>query len=187
MNWILDLLKAFWRLLIWWVVVEPWDQGLRVRLGTRRQVLTPGVHFRIPYLDRVYKQSVRLRWAPLPTQTVTTRDGYTITLCGQLGYEIRDIERLYNTLNNAENGIRALAQGAISQYVHTHELNECAPAAVEAGALASVDLQRYGMVACQLQLTTFCRVKSYRFITDHHETWIDDMLQTSKDDTAVKS
>lgn len=63
MNAFVEILRSFWRCFIWWVVIQPWEQGIRVRLGKKRVRLEPGIHFRIPYLDAVFKQSNRLRWA----------------------------------------------------------------------------------------------------------------------------
>jgi hypothetical protein len=182
MNAILEILRSFWRLLIWWVVVQPWEKGLRVRLGKKRRLLGPGLHFRIPYLDVVYKQSVRLRWTTMTSQTVTTRDSHTLTMSGQLGYEIANIETLYDSLHQAENAIRSLASGAVARYVHSHDLTECKPDIIELGAGALLDLEKYGLVYRSLQLTTFCRVKTYRLIMDHHENIWDDLLNTSSDD-----
>ena len=183
MNWFLEILRSFWRLFVWWVVILPWEEGIRVRLGKKRVRLHPGLRFRIPYLDTVYKQSNRLRWAVMMPQTVTTRDGHTLTVSGQLGYRITNIDTLYDTLHQAENGVRAVAQGAIADYIHGHELRECAPDAVAAGALGKLSLDSYGLAAERVQLTTYCRVKTYRFITDQHEGWSQDYLDTMRDDS----
>ena len=136
MSAIIDVLRSFWRLFIWWVVVQPWEQGIRVRLGKRRKRLSPGLSFRIPYVDVVYKQSVRLRYTTTTPQTVSSSDGVALTVSGQLGYLISDIDKLYDTLQQAENA----------------------------------------------QLTTFCRVKTYRFIMDNHENVWEDLLNTRVSD-----
>lgn len=183
MNAIIEILRSFWRLFVWWVVIQPWELGLRVRLGKHRTLLRPGLHFRIPYVDSVFKQSIRLRWTTLCSQTVTTRDGHTLTMSGQLGYEIADIDKLYDTLHQAENAIRSIAQGAVSRHVHANELSACRPQDVEAGASATMDLSQYGLTYRALQLTTFCRVKTYRIINDQHENIWDDLLDTRTDDT----
>jgi hypothetical protein len=183
MNAIVDIFKSFWRLLVWWVVVQPWEMGLRVRLGKSRKLLSPGIWFRIPHADTVYKQSTRLRYTTMTPQTVTTRDGFTLTMSGQLGYSIVDIDRLYDTLHQAENALRSMAQGVIADYVHGHDLADCAPSRVAAGAAAALNLTDFGLASRTLQLTTFCRVKTYRFIMDQHENIWEDLLDTRRDDT----
>ena len=64
------LLRTATEIFRWWVIVQPWESCLRVRLGRHVALLAPGVHWRIPYVDQAYRQSVRLRIAHLPTQTV---------------------------------------------------------------------------------------------------------------------
>lgn len=115
-------------------------------------------------------------------QTNTTRDGHTITLAGQIGYRITDIDLLYDTLHQGENGVRSMAIGAIATYIHTHELHECAPIDVAEGASKALDLSKFGLLADRIQLTTFCRVKTYRLIQDSHENVWEDLLNTSHDD-----
>lgn len=183
MTAIIDLLRSFWRLFIWWVVVMPWELAIRVRLGKQRQRLGPGLSFRIPYADVIFKQSVRLRFATTMPQTVSTRDGFTLTVSGQLGYTIVDIDKLYDTLQQGENALRAMAQGAIARYVFDHNLGDCAPAQIEIGVARMLQLGDCGLEYHTLQLTTFCRVKTYRLIMDTHENAWEDLLNTRLPDS----
>lgn len=187
MSAIIDLLRSFWRLFIWWFVVQPWQRAIRVRLGKQRKSFGPGLAFRIPYVDVVYKQSVRLRFATTTPQTVSTKDGHALTLSGQLGYRIVDLDKLYDTLQQGENAIRSIAQGAIAKYVFTHELAECSPAEVERAVAKGLHLGDYGLEYDVLQLTTFCRVKTYRLIMDNHENIWEDLLNTQVSDTPAWS
>lgn len=182
-NGLVDLFKALWRLLLWWVVILPWEEGIRVRAGKKRKRLRPGLRFRIPYVDAVYKQSNRLRWCSFPIQTVTSSDGFTLTISGQLGYRIANIDLLYDTLHQAESGVRSMTQGAIAEYVYTHSAEECTPMKVASGAGAMLQLQKYGLEVERLQLTTFCRVRTHRFIMDREEGIYEDALNTMRDDT----
>ena len=83
-----EMLKQFGRLFRWWIIVLPWDQAIRVRLGKHTRVLGPGVYWRIPYVDLVFQQSIRQRSARNDMQTLTTRDDRTISLASQMIFEI---------------------------------------------------------------------------------------------------
>lgn len=183
MTAIIDLLRSFWRLFIWWVVVNPWERAIRVRLGKHRTLLEPGLSFRIPYADQIFRQSVRLRFTTLYPQTVTTRDGQTLTIAGVLSYTITNVDRLYDTLQQAEEALRAMAQGAIADYVHGHRFEDCSPKDVERGSGKNLSLDDYGLGFDSLRLTTFARVKSYRFIMDSHQSTWEDLLNTRLPDT----
>lgn len=182
MSAIIDLLRSFWRLFIWWFVVQPWESAIRVRLGKTRKRVGPGLHFRIPYADVVYRQSTRLRYATTMPQTVSTKDGFALTISGQLGYKIIDLDKLYDTVQQGENAVRAIAQGAIAGYVFEHDLAECSPVDVERGVASKLGLAEYGLEYAALQLTTFCRVKTYRLIMDNHENAWEDLLNTRTHD-----
>ena len=49
-----------------WVIVQPWETGLRVRAGKKVKNLSKGMYFRLPYFDSVYIQESRLRVSEVP-------------------------------------------------------------------------------------------------------------------------
>lgn len=184
LNELINVVKAVWRLLVWWFVVLPWEDALRVRGGKKRRRYGPGLHFRVPYYDAVFKQSTRLRWASLPPQTLTTRDGATITLAGQIGYSIVDLDALYDTLQQGESAVQSLAAGLVARHVARLDRNECSTEKIEQGCV--LDLSKYGLRSDALQLTTFCFVKTLRIINDSHPHIWEDYLDTRNDADAAK-
>ena len=76
----------------------PWEQGIRVTLGKKLTLMNEGVYLKLPLVHKVYVQEKRLRVMSMPMQTVTTADGHPITISLAVGYSIKDIVRLYNTL-----------------------------------------------------------------------------------------
>lgn len=81
LQWIFDAMK-------FWVIIQPWESALRVRLGKGVKKLSGGIYFRIPYLDSVYVQENRLRVCSMSMQTLTSKDAHTITIEGSVGYVI---------------------------------------------------------------------------------------------------
>lgn len=175
MNWIGDLVTQLKRAFSWWIIIAPWEQAVRVRVlpkwlfgskgGVRQKVLTGGMHSRIPYLDRIFKQSIRMRVSSMPPQTLTTLDGKTLTIQAVLGYEISDIEKLYQKLHDAEDTVRSLASAAIAEYVNTHTSSECTPRLVEQEANKAFSLRKYGISSTKIDVITFAYVRTYRLIT----------------------
>lgn len=181
MYWLKDILYELKKLFMWWVTIAPWESALRVRWGKHVTTLEPGVHLRIPYADRVYRQSVRLRVCNLPPQTLTTLDGHTVTLQGMLGYEIFDIETLYETLHHAEDTITNIACSSLAQYIGTHTREDCTPGNIETAANELIDLEQYGVGGTHITITTFAFVKTYRLITGSGELYTSgDSLSTSE-------
>lgn len=166
----------------WWIVIAPWEQALRVRRGKKVAYLRGGIHLRLPLVDRFFIQSVRLRVADLPIQTVTTQDGQTITLKGQLGYRILDLERLYNTLHAAQATIINLAPMEIADYVAGHQVEECDPRHIASDAQEALQgaFRDYGLGNIRVSITDYARVKTYRLITQDVWSEAGPMLDTSR-------
>src|SRR5688572_22622520 len=124
---LLDFIQRFLDLFIWWTVIQPWEQGIRVRLGKKRVPLAPGIHFKIPYADHVYIQTTRRRYSNFGPCTATSRDGQTITLAGAVGFTIADLDKLYDKLQNPEDALHAITTGTVAGYVAAHDIADCTP------------------------------------------------------------
>lgn len=65
-SWLSQALTS-WK---FWVVIPPWDVGVRVRLGRKAVALDPGPHFRIPFVDEITLVNTRVRFATPPPVTL---------------------------------------------------------------------------------------------------------------------
>lgn len=171
MNSVRELLNQLLNLFRWWVIVVPWEQGVRVRLGKHVTVLRAGAHFRVPVLDKVYKQSVRRRFSITGVQTLTTSDGQALTISGELGYAISDILRLYDTLHHAEDSIESEVRALVADFVAGQTLSECRPAALMEAVNTALDLSKYGLTSSYWYVSTFAAVKTYRLLQGEPRDW----------------
>ncbi len=74
-----------------WVVIAPWEIGVRIRLGKRGVALKPGVHFRIPFVDSVMLVNTRLRIEGTPPITVSgDKPNCTRYISATIGFYITD-------------------------------------------------------------------------------------------------
>jgi hypothetical protein len=167
MNQLVDLITKITRILVWWTVVDPWERALRIRLGRRVTDLPPGVHLKVPFVDAVYKQSVRRRVTQLTMQTLTTRDGRSLSIAGNLIYQIDDIRKLYDGMHHAEDGVRALARGAVAAYVHAYD--SPMPAAIATAAVEEMRLEQFGLGDVHVEITEFVYARTHRLLMD--QTW----------------
>src|SRR5467141_2687015 len=102
MEWLATLLRAFAQPFQWWIVIAPWEQGLRVRIGKIAAELGPGIHFRIPFFDRIYVQSIRLRTIMRSNQTVSSFDGHPLALSFSIDFSITNLREMFDTLSSPE-------------------------------------------------------------------------------------
>jgi len=178
MAWLNHLITNFAELFKWFYILQPWEQALRVRCGKRIQLHGGGLHFKVPYIDYIFKQNTRLRISDVPAQTITTLDGRTITLSGALQYRVADITPLFMKLHMAENTIAQECQGILTEYIAWNEFKVCDPKSVMQHVQTKLNLELYGLDDVRFILKDFAVVKTYRFITGDMDTWTDHALET---------
>jgi hypothetical protein len=167
----------------WIVIVAPWEQAIRVRLGRRVQLLAAGTYLRIPFIDRVYRQSIRRRLMVVYPQTLTTRDRRAITVGAAFGYSVADLMLLYNTLHDAQDTVRTTVAARISEYVAGNDFADCTPAKLEGHVRGNIDFSVFGLANPEFYITNFAAVKTYRFITGEVPSWsLGDSLSTTNHD-----
>lgn len=182
MNYIGQIIEFIQRFFIWGVTIMPWEEAVHVRLGKRVRVLKAGLHLRIPFIDRVYVQTTRLRVVQLAPQTLTTKDGKCITLVLNMGYNIVDIKALYSTLFHAEQTLANMISGAVSDIISSRDLAECGPAFIEKQAeIYMQQRNEFGLHFEYVKITTFAVVKTYRLLQESH--WLANDLSTDKQKT----
>ena len=117
MTWLSTIFQTMSQPFRWWVVVAPWEEGIRVRLGKTAVALAPGIHLRIPFLDRVYVQSIRLRIITSGSRTVSTLDKKVVTFTLAVRFAIRDVKQLYNTISDPENTLLNHVSASAAEYI----------------------------------------------------------------------
>lgn len=178
MNQIKDFFEYIFNAFKIWVIIQPWEQGLRVRNGKEIKELKGGIYFKIPYFDSVFVQEDRLRVAPLPIQTLTSKDGKTITLNSSIGYCVLSIRQLYQMLFHPETTISNIAMSEIADFIFKNDLKDITPAVIEEVVLAKLNAGNYGLKFEYFKITNFAVVRTYRLIQD--QSWVSEGLDMNK-------
>ena len=180
------IFNNFRRLFVWWVIVTPWEQVVRVRLGKYLRVMGEGIHLKIPYIDEIYRQTTRRRVSVTRPQIISTRDGKHLTVSGQVLYAIHNLEALYLGLHHAEEHITALGMEQITEFVVNNRSEDVTPQALQKHVddYVKLDLGRYGIGDVKFVLTNFAYLKAHRFVTGEITDWTNgDSLDTVNKDT----
>lgn len=174
---LLSFIKSIFQ---WWVTIAPWQQGVRVRLGKNVCVLLPGIHLRLPIVDVVYMQPIRVRAQHVHSQTLTSSDGKAISVGSAIRYEITDLLTVYKTLHNAHDTIEQIVQSHIAGVVIHKKLEELSPQLVEELVSDAIDFSSYGLAVRGFNITDFAVVKTYRLIQGElgHFTGYDQRFET---------
>lgn len=158
------------------LIVCPWQQAVRVRLGARARLLGPGLHLKLPLVDRVYVQNTRLRLVNLPVQTVTTKDRKTVTLSSIVGFSVSDALQLFQELQHPEDAISNHALAGVARAIATTTAEQLDAEYV--GFLENSvrdqlqDLAKsWGVVIKHVRITDLAFVRTYRLIQDTKWSW----------------
>jgi len=167
MEWFKQIWEQVSTVLKWWVIILPWESGLRIRLGKKIKILKPGIHFRIPYIDSCYRQAIRLNFVNLAPQTLTAKTGETMTVSLIVGYCISDILKVYNSVSEIESAICGNVMGNISDFISTSELDKCRPSDIERQTKDCLLKKDWGINVSEVKITSYAIVKTFRLIQDN--------------------
>ena len=87
---LIDVLLEVWRVLIPWVVLPDDQVGLVRRLGVCHRKLRHGLNWKIPIVETAMVETSALDSVVLREQSLTTKDGQSVTLRGVITYRVVD-------------------------------------------------------------------------------------------------
>jgi hypothetical protein len=156
-----EIFEKFKGAFIWWVVVMPWEECLIIRAGKGTRHKTKGIHFKIPYLDRVFLKCVRTRVVQSAPQTITNPNGDNITICVAADYFISDLRKLYTEAQEPEQMIVSRLNGIISNQISEGEF-------LEQLSIDQLNSETFGLTVTRLNVITNAKTRAYRLIQDSH-------------------
>ncbi len=169
-----DIFSKLTNLFTWFFVVAPWEQAIRIRLGNHSGLLKAGVYVRIPFVDRIFQQSIRYRLNMIRPQTLTTLDGKIVTCASAIGFYISDLYKLYNSVEQPNDTVESEVSGMIADYIGRHKLSECSFLELQKFIIEKLDIHKYGLEGTAFYITSFAATKTYRLITGDIPSWCTD-------------
>lgn len=167
MEWFSTILRGLSRPFQWWIVIAQWEQGLRVRLGKHCEKLDPGIHLRIPFLDRIYVQSIRLRTLSFTGLCCLTKDRKTAVVGISASFSINDMLRLYDSLSSPEHTVEMLVSKNIVNRIGAKSAAELNPNDLEFNLTVPQD---WGISSIGVTVFSFTICRTYRLISNDYRT-----------------
>lgn len=112
-QWIAD----FFRGMKPWVMVMPWEKAIRIRFGKHVREFGAGMHFRFPHLDEYLIVNTRLRVTTTGTQTISTKDGKTVSASVSIGFLMENPLESFRKVAFPEPTVAAYAGTLLSKYI----------------------------------------------------------------------
>ncbi len=106
------------------VIVQPYEQGLQIRLGQYIGRMNPGFRWVIPLITRVVKLDLRTDVMDVPRQEVITKDNSPTNVDAIVYVRVIDPEKAYFEVMNYRAATVALAQTSLRGIIGDMELDE---------------------------------------------------------------
>jgi regulator of protease activity HflC (stomatin/prohibitin superfamily) len=105
-------------------IIQPWQQGLQIRLGQYRGRLDPGFNWVVPLITNVIKMDLRTQVLEIPKQEVITKDNSPTNVDAVIYIKVIDPEKSYFEVTNYHLATIALAQTTLRSVIGDMELDE---------------------------------------------------------------
>ena len=122
-----DILYKLWDSLyglVPFAVINVWQQGVAVRMGNVRKLLThdngfrgTGLHFFIPLLEELHVVDASTAVVPTAAQSLVTADGHTVTCSFISTYNISNYQKLVETIYEQDEIVTMEIQAAAAELV----------------------------------------------------------------------
>jgi len=106
------------------VIVQPYEQALRIQLGRYIGRLNPGFAWVIPFITQVVKLDLRTQVIDVPRQEVITKDNSPTNVDALVYIRVIDPEKAYFEVSNYKMATVALAQTSLRGTIGDMELDE---------------------------------------------------------------
>ncbi len=163
---ILDFIIEILSDLKFWVVIPHYDMGIQLRLGKHYKTLSPGIHWKIPFVDQILTHMVKTKTINLNEQTLTTLDNKQIVIKAVIKYEVSNVEKLLLEVNDAPDAVSDMTQGIIRNVVITKnfDLLNDQDFSKEVLSKARIESERWGIKILAITITDLAQIRTIRLM-----------------------
>ena len=106
------------------VIIQPYQMGLAIRLGTYVGRKNPGFKWIVPFITEIIKLDLRTQVIDVPSQEVITKDNSPTDVDANIYIRVTDPERACFEVKNYRQATVALAQTSLRGIIGDMELDE---------------------------------------------------------------
>jgi regulator of protease activity HflC (stomatin/prohibitin superfamily) len=105
-------------------IVQPYQRGVKERLGKYHETLDPGLRVIVPFVDKIRMVDMREQVVDVPPQEVITSDNVVVSVDAVIYYEPTDPQRLVYNVANFILAVTKLAQTNLRNVVGDLQLDQ---------------------------------------------------------------
>jgi len=114
---LIALIQQFINELIPVFIIDEWEEAIILRFGKFYKSVKPGIYFKIPFFDSVWKHIVITQSIDIPPQSVTTADGENVVVKGIVRFSIIDIKTFLTTITQPQDVLTDTTGGMIREII----------------------------------------------------------------------
>jgi regulator of protease activity HflC (stomatin/prohibitin superfamily) len=165
---LVELLIQFADLFRFWKILDPYEQGVLIRLGKFVRIVEPGLSWIYPFgVDSVMHESVVPTTHSLGNESIITKDGKGVGYHAVVTYRIRDIKKAMLEISDTDHAVRDACSGEVGRVFREHNWCDIIGSEAFLDELTSACRKRgwrYGIEIMSIQLAGLALVKSIRLM-----------------------
>lgn len=166
---LIGIIVEFAALFKFWIILEPFEEGVQTRLGKTRKVVGPGLHWLAPFrIDHVFAESVVPRTHDLGNESVTTKDGKSAGFRAIVTFRIKDIEKAIMSVHEVEHAVSDACSGEIGHVLRENSWDDILHGEDITDKLTAACRKRghrWGIEVLGVQLASLSLVKTIRLMS----------------------
>ena len=147
-------------------VVDMWEKALVLRLGKFEDIKEPGLHFKIPFVDSVWHQTVVTQSIHLHPQSITSLDYKNIVVRAIVRYDINDTYLFLTKLAHPTDVLVDTTGAMIREIIEERNWEDLCDIEVELTQRIGVKVSEWGINIEKVTLTDLAEISSVRVISD---------------------
>lgn len=98
-------------------IIDEWEEAIVLRNGKYIKTVKPGLYFKRPFFDSVWKHTIITQSIDIPPQSVTTADNKNIIVKGIIRFNITDIKSFLTMITKPEDVLTDTTGGMIRDII----------------------------------------------------------------------
>ena len=171
---LVDLIKQFGRLFLFWYIMDPYEGSIILRLGKYHRKATIGWNWIWPFLiDRVLGCNVATHTLVVGPQSLMTKDAKQIVITTVITCTVEDSVPFILEINGGMTALDDAATGVVSRLIMEHTMEELLGMDIANELTKKVRgfAKPWGVGISRVQLSDFTLMRSIRLLQSMAHTY----------------
>lgn len=102
-------------------IIDEWEEAIVLRNGKYIKTVKPGLYFKMPFFDSVWKHATITQSIDIPPQSITTADNKNVVVKGIIRFTIVDIKAFLLTITQPQDVLTDTTGGMIRDIIEDTE------------------------------------------------------------------